>query len=143
MEDFVLTDEIKIKFEKELRDSLEIYISPCRSYLIAIAIHKDHSKNLISKLSCRKGVPFGGYVFDSKDDCYHVECVDYLHLGFTPISFLVKMKGCSEWNMRVPMPEAVVKKCLTPLQKKELRNFKNHFGPEEYTIEYIQMIDAN
>ena len=53
------------------------------------------------------------------------------------------MKGCTEWGMRVPMPESIIRKCLSPLQKKELKNFKNHFGPEEYTIEYIQMIDAN
>ena len=41
------------------------------------------------------------------------------------------------------MSENVIKKYLTTLQKKELKNFKTHFKAEEYDIQYIQMIDAN
>jgi len=37
----------------------------------------------------------------------------------------------------------VLKKYLSSLQKKELKNFKNHFKVEDYEVQFIQMIDPN
>lgn len=135
--------EIKIKAAKEVRDHIEIAVSDERTYIIVVAIHKDHSRNVISRISCKKGLPLGGYIYDSQSDTYHVECMDYLHLGFAPCSFIARIKGVTHWEIRMPLPEATIKKYLTPLQKKELKNFKNHFNAEDHDIQYIQMIDAN
>ena len=69
--------------------------------------------------------------------------MDYLHLGFSPVSFIGRIKGMKHWEIRVPIPDNVIKKYLNPLQKKELNNFKNHFSSNNYDIQYIQMIDPN
>lgn len=143
MQEFELTSELKTKAAKEVRDNLVTSTSVERTYVIVVAIHKERIKNIISRISCKKGVPLGGYIYDSHSDSYHVECVDYLHLGFIPLSFIGRIKGIKHWEIKIPMSESVIKKYLTTLQKKELKNFKTHFKAEEYDIQYIQMIDAN
>jgi len=141
--DFILTPELKFKVSKEVRDNMEITPSDEITYVIVVAIHKDNSRNIISKISCKKGLPLGGYIYDSHSDAYYIDCVDYLHLGFVPFSFIGRIKGIKHWKSRIPMSESVIKKYLNPLQKKELKNFKNHFRVEDHDIQYIQMIDPN
>lgn len=135
--------EQELKVTKEVRNNLEIFPSSEQTYVIVCAVNKDATKNNIARISCKKGLPLGGYVYDSQADCYHVNCSDYLHLGFIPVSYIGKMNGLFHWSVKLPLPESIVKKYLTPLQKKELRNFRNHFSVEEFDIQYIQMIDAN
>lgn len=137
------SSEQKTKSAKETAHALEVMPALERTYVIVVAVHKEKNRNIINRISCKKGIPIGGYVFDSQTDSYHVECTDYLHLGFLPVSFVAKMRGVEHWEMRLPMPELVLKKYLTSLQKKELRNFKSHFKSEEYDIQYIQMLDPN
>ena len=132
----------KAKTTKETENALEVIQDIKQTYVVVVAVHKEKHRNNISRISCKKGIPIGGYVFDSQSDSYHVECADYLQLGFLPVSFVTRMRGVEHWQARVPMPESVIRKHLTQLQKKELRNFKNHFKAEEYNIQYIQMIDA-
>ena len=138
----VVTPELKIRAAKDQKEHFEVFSAPERTYLIVTAIHKDKTRNVVNRLSCKKGVPIMGYVFDTQSDTYHIECCDYLHLGYVPISFMAKMPGTG-WTFRVPMCETVIKKFMTTLQKKELRNFKNHFKLEDHSIEFIQMIDPN
>ena len=140
---FFISPEFKAKCAKEVGNSLEVFASVEKTYLIVIAVHKDRHRNIINRISCKKGIPIGGYVYDSQSDTYHVECVDYLHLGYITASFVARMKGTKCWEMRVPASEMVVKKYLTSLQKKELKNFKHHFKSEDYEIQFMQMIDPN
>lgn len=135
--------EFKAKTSKELHCSLEVLASFEQTYIIVMAQNRDRGRNLILRISCKKGLPIGGYIYDNQADCYHVECTDYLHLGYVPVSFIAKVKGIKDWKIRVPMSESVIKKYLSSLQKKELRNFKNHFTAEKYDIQFIQMIDPN
>jgi hypothetical protein len=137
------TEEMKVKTAKETHSAIQVVPSFEKTYLIVAAIHKNPSNNYIHKVSCKKGIPINGYTYDSQTDSYHVDCADYLHLGYIPISFLANIKDCSFWKTRVPMSENVIKKYLTILQKKELKNFKNHFKTEHYEIHFIQMIDPN
>lgn len=138
-----LTSSVKEKFAKEIESFLEIMPSFEQTYVIVTAHHKESGRNYINRISCEKGLPIGGYTYDSQTDSYHIECSDYLHLGYIPVSFVARIKGMQHWEMRTPMPEALLSKYLTSLQKKELRNFKNHFKEELYEIQYIQMIDPN
>lgn len=138
-----ITPEIKSKFAKEVQHSLEVSYSLIETYIIAVAINKDRGKNFINRISCSKGLPIGGYIYDAQNDNYHFECTDYLHLGCIPISFMMKVKGIPAWEIRVPIPENVIKKNLNLIQKKDLKNFRNHFQPEIYDISYIQMVNPN
>lgn len=138
-----ITTEFKDKTAKEVCNNLEIKVSLDKTYIIVVAVNRDLSKNLISRISCKKGIPILGYVYDSQTDSYCIECSDYLHLGFIPVSFKGKMKGLKDWQVSIPMPESVIKKYLTSMQKKELKNFRNSFKDDVFEIQYIQMVDPN
>lgn len=135
--------DIKLKSSREIHNNLEIFPSFEQTFIIVAASHHDNNKNFVNRISCKKGLPIGGYTYDSQSDSYFFECADYFHLGYIPISFMAKMKGIQGWQIRVPASENVIKRHLTALQKKELRNFKNAFKAEEYFLHYIQMIDPN
>ncbi len=140
----VVTPELKIKAAKDQKDHMEIHACVERTYLIVAAVHRDKARNAINRISCSKGVPIAGYVYDAStgQEAYVYECCDYLHLGYIPASFVAKMQG-SSWEVRVPMCESVIKKFMSSQQRRELKNFKNHFRPEDYHVEFIQMIDPN
>jgi hypothetical protein len=138
-----LSVEALAKVCREVHKSLLVTPSPFSTYIIVVAIHQDSNKNFINRLNCKKGVPIGGYVYDNQSDSYFIECSDFLHLGHVPISFVVEQKNCESWQNHIPIPEATIKKYLSPLQKKELKNFVNHFKGEDYKISYVQMINPN
>lgn len=138
----LVTPELKAKAAQDQKGQLEVIPAQERTYLIVTAIHKDRSKNIVNRISCKKGVPLGGYTYDAQTDSYHFDCADYLHLGYIPFSVLLRVKGL-DWEMRVPLAEPVIKKFLTNLQKRELKNFRNHFKTDEFSIQFIQMIDPN
>ena len=120
--ELIITPELKAKTARETHNNLEIYSSIEKTFIIVAAIHREAGKNFVNKISCKKGLPIGGYTYDSQSDSYYFECADYFHLGYVPISFFAKIKGTLEWQTRIPMTESVIKKYLTSLQKKELKN---------------------
>jgi hypothetical protein len=128
---------------KFVHKSLGIKKSFLSTYVIAVAVNFDQSKNFINRISCKKGIPLGGYVYDAQSDCYFVECSDFFHLGILPFSFVLKGTDCGSWQSYVPMPESVIKANLTESQKKELKTFKNNFRSLNYKINYIQMVSPN
>lgn len=133
---------ISQKAIKDQKDHFDIITTPDRTYLIVAAIHNNPIKNNINRISCRNGVPISGYTFDAKDEAYCYECNSYLNLGYIPASFIAKIKDTG-WQVRIPMCESVLKRFMTSLQKRELKNFKAHFKPDEYRIEFIQLLAAN
>lgn len=131
------------KICREQKEKMQVVIENTPSYLVVAAIAKDSTKNAILRINCRKGIPLGGYVYDNQSDTYHYECTDFLHLGFIPISAFIKLKDSSFWKAKVPVAESVLKKYLTDMQKKELKNFKTHFPTTEFDIHFIQMTSPN
>ncbi|RTK97703.1 MAG: hypothetical protein EKK64_00375 [Neisseriaceae bacterium] len=130
------------KIFQEIKDDIEIVPSLERTYLIVAAVAKDRSRNIIQKIYCKKGVPIGGYVYNSFLDCYNVECASFVHLGYLPYSFDQKIKGL-DWKTKIPVNEKVILKQLDASQKKELKKIKDSHPEEFYKMEYIQMIDPN
>lgn len=141
--DVIITPEIKIKFAKDVQNSFVIEPSIENTMLAVVAINRNNCLNSINKISCKKALPLGNYAFDVQSDSYLIECFDYLHLGSVPISYIAKVKDQSNWQVRVPLPEKVILKCLNSVQKKDIKNFKNHFKIEEFFHQFIQMIDPN
>lgn len=137
------TPELKAKVAKDLKDSIEFVIGDSATYVIVVAVHKDAARNCINKISCKKGVPIGGYIYDTLNETYHVECAEYFHLGFIPVSYSMRLKGVHCWKARIPAPENIIKKCLSTFQKKELRYFRSQFRAEEYDLHFVQMVDPN
>lgn len=135
--------ELILKTAKETHNGIEVVASDESTYIIVTAVNKESSKNYIHRISCIKGSPIGGYCYDVQSDSYHIDCADYLHLGSIPVSYMASSKEFDSWKIRIPMPENVIKKYLTPLQKKELKIFKTAFKSPDFDIKFIQMIDPN
>lgn len=131
------------KICKEQKEKMQIFIKSEPSYLVVVAVSKVPERNSISKISCKRGIPFGGYVYDNQSETYHYECFDYLHLGIVPISAYITLKENSSWKIKVPLAESVLKKYLSDMQKKELKTFKNHFPATMFDLHYIQMTSPN
>jgi hypothetical protein len=134
--------EIDPKVSKEIKNSLDIIQLEESSFIIAVATHKDSELNISHKISTSKGIPIGGYIFDNQSECYILECTDYILLGQIPVAFKLEMRSAN-WKVRLPIPEALIKKHLNPIQKKDLMNFKNLFKQDEYEISFIQMVNPN
>jgi hypothetical protein len=139
----LLTPEFKVKAIKEQRDNLELALCQDRTYLVLAAIHREDGRNSLNKISCKRGIPLGGYVYDATADSYTIACVDYMLLGYIPVSMAMRVSGQSHYQMRVPLAEAVVRRFLNPAQKKDVKNFRAVYKPENHRLEYIQMIDCN
>ena len=137
------TAKINAKILKEVHNSLLPSLTNLETYVIAVAISKDFTKNFINRISCKKGIPIDGYVYDAQSDCYFIECSDYLHIGVIPVSCVISSKSGSSWKINVPLPETVIKKYLNESQKKDLKNFKGHFNNDEYVINFIQLVSPN
>lgn len=137
------TEEQKLKIGKEAQRKLTVQPQINSTFVVVIAYDTQSDTNIVNRITCRKGTPIGGYVYDSQNDCYYVECTDFLNLGFIPISYTVSFPGDRYWKVRLPMPESVIKKYLNPLQKQELRNFVKRFKEPRFRINYIQMTDPN
>ena len=132
-----------LKNAREVHGSISIIQAEQETYVIAVAICLDKSKNFINKINCKRGVPIQGYVYDAQSDSYFLECSDFLHIGIVPASFVATFKNYSGWKMFVPMPESVIKRHLNDSQKKDLKQFKNHFKADEFIINFIQMVNPN
>lgn len=138
--------DLKIQGGKQICETIEAIPETEKTYVVVLAIHKDNSKNVVQRIACKSGVPIGNYIkqigYDGQSDTYHVECCDYFHLGYVPLSYTIRLPG-SSWEVRIPMTEKVVDLFITDLQRRELANFKNHFKPEDHHIQYLQMIECN
>lgn len=138
-----VSDELKLKYGKEISKQLRIRPEQGATYIIVIAVDNDNLSNFINRINCRKGIPIGGYIYDSQSDCYYLECADFLHLGSIPVSYAMTLDGDDNWKQRVLMPESVLKKFMTPLQKRELRNFQKRFKSPKFKINFVQMVEPN
>lgn len=137
------TEEQKLKIGKELQRKLLVKPSISSTFVVVMAYDTQSDSNIVNRISCRRGAPIGGYVYDSQNDCYYVECTDFLNLGLIPISYTATLPGDPHWKIRLPLSESVIKKYLSPLQKQELRNFLKRFKAPRFRINYIQMVDPN
>lgn len=128
---------------KDLKSRLRVIPSFSQStYLVALIIDKHGDNNNITQISCERGLPIGGYVYDSVTDCYKVTCVDYLALGYIPVSFRAEMDHSDSWGAPIPMPENIINRYLSQQQKIDLRLFKSKYKTGQYDLQYLQMVGS-
>ena len=147
-EDFTIEPDKELlknesKIAKEILNSLDVITTLNKTHIVVVAVAKERTGNKINRISCKKGLYLGGCLYDAQSDNYIIDCADYLNLGFVPISFKVKTKSKSTWENWIPIPENVLNKYFTLMQKKELKNFKYHFSLDKFDIHFSQIIDAN
>lgn len=136
-------DSIPSKIKREIKANVELICSDVRTFVIVAAVAKDFKKNYLTQITCKKGLPIAGYVYDCKTESYIVDCVEYIQLGYTPVSFFVKVKGVGNWRKRLPMPEATIKRWLTTEQKEDLKKFKSKYPLTDFDFNFIQFLDCH
>jgi hypothetical protein len=123
---------------KVLRGQLQLTKRPSNTFLVVVAVHHEDDKNKFAKISCKWGVPIGGYIYDAINDCYLIKCLDYLNLGNVPVSYKLAIKDFPFWSISAPLPESILKRYMTPLQKSDMKKYKQAMvGCKFY---FLQMI---
>ncbi len=134
--------EVKNVTVKAIKNSLKITPALGSTYIVVLVFHEDSDKNHLCPIKYDKGIPLSGHLYDTQSKAYYVECHDLLLLGIIPVSFLMSMTNVGNWNPRIPLPETVIKKYLDTQQKKDLKNFKNKHAGNQYSFQYLQMVDC-
>lgn len=137
-----LEEKIKSITVKAIKNSLKITPALGSTYIVVLVFHKDPDKNYLRPIKYDKGIPISGHLYDTQSKSYYIECHDMLLLGVIPVSFFMSMKNVGNWNPRIPLPETVIKKYLNIQQKKDLKNFKNGHEGNQYSFQYLQMVDC-
>jgi len=125
---------------KDVKSNLSVRATQESTYIILLVIHDDPDRNKLQQISCDRGTPLGGYVYDSVKDCYFVSCLDYLPLGYIPVSFKVEMKNAGHWAVSIPVPEKVLKRYLDDQQKTDLKRLRDLYNDGHHRISFLQMI---
>jgi hypothetical protein len=134
---------ISKQINRDIKANIEIMFTDVRTFIILIAVAKDFSRNNLTSIVCKKGVPLCGYVYDTKSECYYLDCVDFAHLGYIPFSVQIKVKGVGNWRKRIPLPESVVRRYLTSEQKDDLKRFRVKYPSSEYNLNFVQFLDCH
>lgn len=136
--------KVFVKDIRDIRNGLmpEVVTQPVHVH--CIAVHNDEAKNTELRLNLHRCVPIEGYSYNNVTDKYAVICYDAIYLGSIPVSYRLKMGSIGNWTIAVPMPEAVLKRYMTPDQRRSLAHFKMAMRPlaQDVRYEYIQMLSA-
>jgi hypothetical protein len=125
----------------DLRSSFVLSKSMEKTLVFAIVNDKkNEDENLVSAIKCFGGVPFGGYAYDRSRDSYIVKCINFLQVGNIPFSYVLTMKNVGDWQVKVPIPEIVLEKYLTPRQRKTLNEYREKWPTPRYEVQLIQML---
>lgn len=134
-------------FTKDIKD-IRLGLIPMAvdhvTHVTCVAISKDTQKNVRLHLPLHKCLPVAGYAYSQVNDTYTFNCYMSLDLGFIPIAYRLKIDSVGAWTAFVPMPESVLKRYMTPEQRRNLAHFKSSLRDEgeDVVYEYVQMLSA-
>lgn len=127
-----------------LRESLRIMRSSETTLVFAIVIDKENdNENGIHAIKCNGGTAFGGYAYDGGRDSYIVRGIDFFQIGRIPHSYVITMPNLGAWQVKVPIPEALLEKHLSPQQRDAMGKFMEKWPTSRYEIQLIQMLGCN
>lgn len=132
----------KEKDERFAKSHLSVVRTDYSMYVVAIAVQEkkpDENKRL--KISTGKGIPFGGYVYDTTNQCYRVKGVDTHNIGSVAVSFNVEMPEFPYWRMPIPVSEKILRKHMSGKQREGLEHFEKIYS--KCKIYFLQMIHHN
>ena len=131
----------KAKYIRSQKEGFQLAISAEETLVVAVAISQDQSKNIITRINCRHGVPISGYAYDPNLDSLYLECRDFMILGLVPLSMKLTVKGVQFWSQHVPLSESLIRKVLSLQQKRDYLKFKADYADHE--IQFVQMLNPN
>lgn len=134
-------DDMKSAVGK-IKSKLKIVKTKERTFIVAMAVHKNPDKNFMEKIPLNYGEPIGGFLMNDVNKCYYMNCANYVFLGYVPLAYRLEMPGVEHWNPRIPLPEQVICEYLNETRLEELNSFKESFNGD-YTIQFMQLVGEN
>lgn len=130
------------KDERLAKSRLAVSRTDYSMYVVAIAVVEENpDKNNRLKIATGKGIPLGGYIYDTTHRCYCVKGLDTLNIGSVAISFHVRMPEFPYWRMPIPVPEKILRKHMNAKQTEQLAYFEKTYP--KCKIHFLQMINHN
>ena len=125
------------RFSKVVKTSILVEPHFQNTFVVAVASSKSSSDSIL-RINCRGGTAIGGYVYDTLNDCYCIQGIDYVTIGYVSIAFKITTKD-SSWSTFIPVPESILQRYMSRKQKNDLNNFKEHY--KECKISFLQLVD--
>jgi hypothetical protein len=145
-EGFDMAAEDKKQNERDILASLVAQEVPGRTHLVAIVVDNgdpvkgESPRNIRQPVRCNHGMAFSeGYPYDQASDSYMIICVHQIQLGNVSASYQLSMPGVGEWHLRVPLPEVVINRYLSGVQKAKIADLQSKFPAPRHTIQIVQM----
>jgi hypothetical protein len=126
---------------KEVRNAIKIHEGVGYTGVVALAVAKDPHRNDVVRIPLKKGLPLGGYVYNTVTDSYSVNCAEFINLGRVNVTFTQVIED-AEWQMHMPIPTSVLERYFSSQQANDLRLFRQAFQDSEYDIRFLQMIET-
>jgi len=141
-----MSDEHEHQDCGDIKSALVVHLIRGRTYLIAVVGDSGDpetescSQNTRQRVRCHHGHAFSeGYTYDQASDSYLIPCIEHLALGFVPVAYEVRMPGTGDWHVQVPLPEVVVERYLTGLQKSKIGDLQGRYSHSRYVVQIMQM----
>ncbi len=111
-------------------------------YVVAYVIDKHDEGNQPLQISIQEGESLCGDVYDTVKDRYHVYGVDWFDIGHLPVNYNITIEGIDNWSVDVPLPLPVLRRYMSPTQRRRFDLWKNQFPDEQYLLSFIQAVSV-
>jgi hypothetical protein len=143
-EDFLSVADFSANLGKDSRDikkCLKVVQGSIGTIVYALAINvKDFDKNTITEISDQGGQSLNHEAYDHVRDVYHVSCCDFHKIGLIPVSYSISIVD-SSWSQDIPLPISLIKRYMTEEQNVFFNEWIGKYKSNQFSIEYIQMLD--
>jgi hypothetical protein len=131
-------------FARDVRDfksNLKLDKISKNTFIVAVVIANDDNLNSPHVISSRNGTPVNNVVHNLVNDCFHLDCYDHYFVGVVSVSYNLSIKNIFGWEVLVPLPESVVRRHLSSVQKKKLKGWLSslNLSNEQYELTYLQV----
>ena len=108
----------------------KIEVSPDLDYgvhVFAVAISKDRFANEPLFIPTAPGDPISNEIHDIVRDRYYCHGISFLDIGEVPVGFRISMADALGWEEDVPLPCSVIKRHMSPDQKRAFDRWKRNY----------------
>lgn len=112
---------------KEIKKSLHLIQSGFGVDIYAFAYSHDEDRNVPLHVPAKDGEPLQKSIHDTVRDCYIVNGIDWIYVGFVPINYQLVVEGIDDWSIEIPIPLKTLKRYLGSDEKRKLDQWTASF----------------
>lgn len=127
---------------KDIKRMLDVEQTEYTTHVIAVAIASDADLNHHLTIPAISGEPICDTTHDVVRDIYAVFAADYHVIGDIPVAYVFYMRDAMGWHTEVPLPLSVIKRHMSPRQKRQFDIWKAMYPEEKYQIQFLQVLNV-